>query len=127
MDFNSSEDPNPVADEVHELSIGIFQQIESQIGLIAGDACFDHAGPCGMRHVPGDGCRRSTNDECSEWNINVFFFTTVDTRKPIPIVIAEWLRKTSATMLEVAETVEAIEETRDLRRIRAVVSGFSHR
>lgn len=67
--------------------------------------------------------RRATNTECAVTEFSYHSTTTIDVRKPVPQQVAKWLRREAARMLKAADKIEAIEDIRDLKTIRALVAG----
>lgn len=117
---------NPVAKRLDNLTRPLLVQIDSAIDDITGEIRYEHGGFLGFRGTDDElsDIRPATNEECASIKVEWFRTeATLDLRLNLTRQIAQWLRDEAALMLAAADAVEAIDDTRNLNRIVAIVGS----
>ena len=111
---------NPLAsvlgDMVHDIWVDIHETSEM----------LELCRPCGIAHedVGASRWRPATNEEsCIGTGELVAPKLAIDLRKPVPNQVTKWLRRIARDLNASADSVELIEDGRDLKAIRKLVKG----
>jgi hypothetical protein len=121
---------NPMADAMETLSHFVEEEIADAFVNATGegssftDGNNSHGVICGRGIGAKD--RTATNEECAVWYVDIDLTATFDLRKKLPPQVAKWLRKQAAAFIKAAESIEVLDDDRNMKVIRKLVADDTY-
>jgi len=121
---------NPMADAMETLSHFVEEEIaDAFVNATGQGSCFtdgnnSHGVICG-RGI-GEKDRTATNEECAVWYVDIDLTAMFDLRKKLPPQVAKWLRKQANAFINAADSIEALDDDRNMAVIRKLVADDTY-
>jgi hypothetical protein len=121
---------NPMADAMetlsHDVEINIADTFSEMIG--GRSSITDGVDSSGLIHsrTLGEEPRPATNEECATWFADIALEAKFDRRKKLPPQVAKWLRKQAAAFIKAAESIEVLDDDRNMAVIRKLIADDTY-